>query len=256
MLPEEQELNRLESEQADLEDQVTNEELILETIKLETAQFSYHYYQTVGLLYAEHDRIKAHIAWAEAGLNPDDVEAKARAEAAEHQAEKSEEEAGITEKQAPPPPEITPEIKQAFRQAAKLMHPDRATTDAERDRRNVIMALVNVAYAKGDQVAIEKLILEFGHDPEAIIVGDIGSRLVKAFRRIAQLRRRLNEVQEEIAEQKNNELYELFVTVTETKAMGGDPLSDLTQQILQEISELKIELETIRQRNVTNADKT
>jgi hypothetical protein len=36
--------------------------------------------------------------------------------------------------------------------------------------------------------------------------------------------------------------------------MGGDPLSDLTQQILQEISELKIELETIRQRNVANSE--
>ena len=75
MLPEEQELNRLENEQSELEDQVTNDELLLETIKLETAQFAYHYYQTVGLLYAEHDRIKAHIAWTEVGLNSNDVEA-------------------------------------------------------------------------------------------------------------------------------------------------------------------------------------
>ncbi|MFI3188166.1 MAG: hypothetical protein QX190_01200 [Methylococcales bacterium] len=42
------------------------------------------------------------------------------------------------------------------------MHPDRATTDAKRDRRNIIMAKVNVAYAKGDQAAIEKLMIEFG----------------------------------------------------------------------------------------------
>ena len=91
----------------------------------------------------------------------------------------------MAEKQPPPPPEITPELKQAFRQAAKLMHPDRATTDAERDRRNIIMAKVNVAYAKGDLAAIEKLIIEFGQDPEAITGGDIASRLVKTIRRIA-----------------------------------------------------------------------
>jgi hypothetical protein len=39
------------------------------------------------------------------------------------------------------------------------MHP---ATDAKRDHRNIIMAKVNVAYAKGDLAAIEKLMIEFG----------------------------------------------------------------------------------------------
>ncbi|MGH8784183.1 MAG: hypothetical protein ACREYA_03695 [Cupriavidus necator] len=47
------------------------------------------------------------------------------------------------------------------------MHPDRATTDAERQRRTVLMAEVNLAYERGDQKAIEKPIAEFGQDPEA-----------------------------------------------------------------------------------------
>ena len=49
--------------------------MVIEAIKLGIAQFAYHFYQTVGLLYAEHDRIKAHIAWTEVGLNSNDVEA-------------------------------------------------------------------------------------------------------------------------------------------------------------------------------------
>jgi hypothetical protein len=248
MLPEEQELNRLESEQAILEDQVASDELTLETLKAESAQFEYHYYQTVGLLYVELDRLIAQIARAEAGLDLDNAKAQAEAEAAEEQARKTAEEAGVVEKQPPPPPEITPELKQTFRQAAKLMHPDRATTDAERDRRNIIMAKVNVAYAKGDQAAIEKLIIEFGQDPEAITGGDIASRLVKTIRRIAQLRRRATEVEQEITLLKQNELIELMTTITEAKALGGDPLADLAQQIMQQISERKIELEMIRQR--------
>ena len=48
MLPEEQELTRLETEQAGLEDQVTSTELALETSKTETAQFQHRYHQTVG----------------------------------------------------------------------------------------------------------------------------------------------------------------------------------------------------------------
>ena len=254
MLPEEQELNRLESEQATLEDQVATAELTLETLKVETAQFQHHYYQIVGRLYAELDRLAAQIARAKAGLDKDDAEAQAQAEAAEQQAQKSAEEAGVAEKQPPPPPEITPELKQAFRQAAKLMHPDRATTDAERKRRTVIMAQVNVAYAKGEQATIEKLMIEFGQDPEAITGEDVASRLVKTIRRIAQLRRRMAEAQQEIDAQKAGELHELMITVTETEDLGGDPLGDLARQIMQQISERKIELEMIRQRRVADVN--
>jgi hypothetical protein len=245
MLPEEQELARLESEQTILEDQVVTAEETLETLKVETAQFQRHYYQTVGRLYAELDRLVAQIARVAAGLEPDNDKAQVEAETAEQQAQKSAEESGLTEKQPQPPPEITPELKLAFRQAAKLMHPDRATSDAERKRRTVIMAKINVAYEKGDKAAIEKLIIEFGHDPEAIIGEDVSARLVKTIRRIAQLRRRLDEAQLEIADQKAQELHELMVTVSEAKTMGGEPLSDLARQLTQQISERKIELEMV-----------
>jgi hypothetical protein len=60
------------------------------------------------------------------------------------------------------------------------------------------MAQVNLAYERGDQKAIEKIIEEFGEDPEAIVGEDIASRIVKAIRRIAQLRHRLAEAQQEI----------------------------------------------------------
>ena len=43
MLPEEQELIRLEAEQAELEEQVTTAELTLETSKIEAAQFQHRY---------------------------------------------------------------------------------------------------------------------------------------------------------------------------------------------------------------------
>ncbi|MGZ8907777.1 MAG: hypothetical protein ACXW1U_18895 [Methylobacter sp.] len=90
--------------------------------------------------------------------------------------------------------------------------------------------------------------LEFGQDPEAITGEDVAARLVRSIRRIAQLRRRLTEVEQVIAVLTADELYELMVTVTETNAAGGDALGDLAQHIMQQISERKIELEMIRQR--------
>ena len=77
MLPEEQELNRLETDQAELEEQVTSAELTLETSKTEIAQFQHRYHQTVGRLYAQLDEMDALLARVQAGLSPDDTAAQA-----------------------------------------------------------------------------------------------------------------------------------------------------------------------------------
>jgi len=246
ILPEEQELIRLEADQAALEEQVTTAELMLETGKIELAQFEHRYYQTVGRLFAQLDEIDALIANERAGLSPDDTAAQVSAKTAEQQARDSAEEAGLIEAQPVPPPVITPELKLAFRQAAKLMHPDRATSEPERLRRSALMAQVNLAYERGDQQAIEKLVSEYGQDPEAITGGDIASRIVKAIRRIAQLRRRMDELQREIDVVHQTEIFHLKQTIEETEAMGGDPLGDLAAQLMQQLSEQKIQLEMVR----------
>lgn len=249
MLPEERELARLEAEQTDLEDQVTAAELALETVKTETVRFQHRYYRTVGRLYAELDDLEARISRLLAGLAPQDEDAQAEADAAQERAKESAEEAGLIESQPVPPPVITPELKLTYRRAAKLMHPDRATTDSERLRRNVLMAQVNHAYEIGDQATIEKLIVEFGQDPEAITGDDVPARIVKAIRRIAQLRRRMNEVQQEMDAQRGTELFQLKQTVEETEAMGGNPLEELAQQLMQQLSEKRIQLEATLQQS-------
>lgn len=226
---------------------MTSAELALETSKTQIAQFQHRYHQTVGRLYAQLDELDAQIARAQAGLNPDDVVAQANARAAEQQAKASAEEAGLIEAQPAPPPEISPELKLAYRQAAKLMHPDRAITDAERERRNILKAPVNIAYERGDLKGIEKLIAEYGQDPEAITGGDVASRIVKAIRRIAQLRRRKEEVKQAIDAMQQTEIYHLRQSIEETEAMGGDPLGDLAKQLIQELSKRKIQLEIARQ---------
>jgi chromosome segregation ATPase len=246
MLPEEKELARLESEQAQLEEQVATAELERETAKTDIARFQWRYYEKVGRLYAQLDDLDAQIANAQAGRSPDDAAAQAHAQAAQEQARKSAEEAGLIEALPAPPLVITPECKLAYKKAAMLMHPDRATTEQERQRRNVLFAQVNLAYERGDQQAIEKLVLEFGQDPEAFAGNDVGSKMVKAIRRIAQLRRRLGEIQQEFETQKQTEIYQLKTTIEETEKMGGDPLGDLAQQLLQELSERKIQLESAR----------
>ena len=244
LTPEIQELERLKKEQNDLEESVTGFELEHETLKAETARFKQHYYQTVGRLYAELDEWIAKVARAQAGKFPKNEALETEAKAAEKQAEKSAEEAGIKDPVPEPLPEITPELKLAFRKAAMLIHPDRATTDQERERRNILMSQINCAYEKGNQAEIEKIVSEFGLDPEAITGDDIGSQIVKSIRRIAQLKRRLGQLLGLIDEIKQSEIHELRTTVEEAELIGGDPLGDLAKQLMEEISVQRIEFET------------
>jgi hypothetical protein len=243
MLPEEKELARLEAEQAELKERVASAELILETTKTETSQFQHRYYLAVGRLYAQLDELDARIANLRMVQAPHDASVKAQAQAAKQRAKKSAEEAGLVEAQPEPPPVISSSLKQAYRQAVKLIHPDLATTEQERQRRTELMALVNLAYERGDQKAIEKIIEEFGEDPEAVVGEDTASRIVKAIRRIAQLRRRLDEVQQEIEAVKKSEIFQLKQTVDKAEATGSDPLADLAKQLFAEISERQIRLD-------------
>lgn len=252
MLPEEQELKRLESEESELEERVASAELALETLKTEMARFHYRYNRAVGCLYAELDRLDAQIVLEEAEGCPDDFAAQTRVREAEQQAQQSAEEAGLTETRAPPA-EITAEIKQAYRKATKLMHPDRATNEAERERRTAMMARVNRAYEAGDLASIERLIVDFGQDAEAVEGDDTGARLVKAIRRIAQLRRRLSEAERELDEQKHMELYELMMTVDEAEANGEDPLGDLARRLLQQTAERRAHLQWWLSRSASQA---
>lgn len=245
MLPEEKELARLEAEQSELKEQVISAELELETTKTETAKFQHRYYKAVGRLYARLDSLHAQIANLRTEQAPDDHALRADATAAKRRAEKSAEEAGLAEKQPRPSTVISPDLKQAYRQAVKLIHPDLATRDHERKRRTELMALINLAYERGDQRAIEKIVENFGQDPEAIVGEDIASRLVKAIRRCGQLRRRLAEVRYELDTHKKSELFQLKHVIETAEAIGGDPLGDLAKQLMREISECEIRLNTM-----------
>jgi hypothetical protein len=88
-------------------------------------------------------------------------------------------------------------------------------------------------------------VAEFGQDPEAIVGEDIGSRIVKTVRRIAQLRRRLGELQFELEAHKASEAYELRQAIETADANGDDPLGDLTMQLTKEISKRQAELEAM-----------
>jgi hypothetical protein len=239
VLPEEQELTRLAAQQQELEDQLASAELSLESVTVDTELFKQRYYRTVGALYAELDEVEAKIAHAQLKKAPNDPKTRANAKTSEERARKSAEEAGLAIVESKPAPEITLELKEAYRRAVKLLHPDLALTEKERLRRTALMAQVNLAYKRGDLNAIEKIMKEYGEDPEAIVGEDVASTIVKTIRRIAQLRRRIEEVGRELETLKKADIYLLKQTIEEQEANGADPLRDLARDLKMQINEKK-----------------
>jgi hypothetical protein len=242
MLPEEDELARLNAEQARLQDQVASAELTLRTIKAETAVFQHRYYRKVGRLYAELDALDAELAKLRVRQRPNDAAVHEEARAADHRAKKSAEEVGLSEACPEPRPTMDPGFKEAYRRAVKLLHPDLATTERERQRRTESMVQVNLAYERGDQKAIQQLMEDFGRDPDAIVGEDVASCIVKAIRRIAQLHGRLGELQLEIEADKKAEIFKLRQRVEEAEAIGRNPLGDLAEELMQQITKRRISL--------------
>ena len=236
MLPEEHELARLNAQQKELEEELASAELALESATTETDRFKQRYYRAVGALYAELDEIDAKIDSARLKQAPNDPKLRAKAKASEERAKNSAGEAGLAKIQSKPEPEITPDLKQAYRRAVKLLHPDLALTEKERLRRTTLMVQINLAYKRGDLNAIERIIKEYGEDPEAIVGEDVASRIVRTIRRIAQLRRRIEEVAQELEALKKEDIYLLKQTIEEQEVNGGDPLGNLARDLKAQIS--------------------
>jgi hypothetical protein len=71
-----------------------------------------------------------------------------------------------------PEPEVLPEevaLKRLWRRLARILHPDLASGDADRQRLSALMARVNAAYEAGDLAALELMAdrVGAGEDPEA-----------------------------------------------------------------------------------------
>ena len=68
---------------------------------------------------------------------------------------------------------------------------------------------------------------------------------------VTQLRRRMEDVKQEMAGMRETEIFQLKQTIEETETMGGDPLGALAKQLMQELSERKIQLEMVSQPSET-----
>ena len=214
----------------ELTDQLTAKEAEFAATGSAFARFRAEYQRRFAPLYAELDRLEAEVARR---IAQDEATPAAHAKAAKAAAQADESQKALGDGLAADPdasdetrPALpAPEFKALYRDAAKRIHPDLATDEVEKERRTKLMAALNAAYDAGDADGIQRLLDDESSRPEAIPGDDIGARLMRVIRKIAQVRRRFTELVALYAALRSDPLFVLFETSREEWEAGGDPLA-------------------------------
>jgi hypothetical protein len=241
LTPEEEELKDKREELARLEAQLVDQELLLASLKAELAAFEGLYLRRVGVLYAELDEWNARLAelHAEQSSTP---EAKAEAAEARTQAEEAYTAAHgeAAEVQSFTP---SPELKKLYREAAKRVHPDTATDEADRARRECLMKEVNAAYVAGDEDALRRILTDLDVSPNAVQGSGVGADLIRVLRQLKQVRNRIVAIELEIVNMSETDLAKLKAKADRATAEGKDLLEEMATSVEARVNILRREVD-------------
>jgi len=140
----------------------------------------------------------ARIAEEEAAKSPSDSGLRERARAARSRATDAAT-ALHNEPIAPDRPFAPPEdLRSLFHAAVKAMHPDLANDDEDRLRRQQWMRESSKAYAGSDAARLRQLLAHWQATPGSVAEEGAEVEMIRTRRKIAQARRRLDEVSREL----------------------------------------------------------
>jgi hypothetical protein len=245
--PEDQELGRKIAELDSLQSELADRELYLTNLRVDLAAFERRYTGIVGKRYAEIDEIEAKIAERFSHVHPEnqraqDFAAQARSQA---QASRTNVESSLALKSTDSLPPRSQTLKNLYREVAKRIHPDLATGAADRLVREKLMADANRAFEEGDEERLRAILEEYNSSPEAVIGEGTAADLVRVIRKIAHARRRLSEIEKEVATLTKSDLYELRTKVDLATAEGRDLLKEMSNELETRIAALQDRLESL-----------
>jgi hypothetical protein len=145
---------------------------------------------------------------------------------------------------AEPKPKPTERLKKLFREVAKRIHPDLATTDTARARRQKLMAEANLAYENGDEAKLQSILADWESSPDTVEGEGVGAELIRVIHKIAQIQRRLSEIDAEIRQLSASDLYQLSAKANEAENHGRDLLKEMASQVAPQIADAKRRLAT------------
>ena len=225
-----------------LKEKLIEQELELTNLQFELSKFENTYNRIVGTKYLRLDELKAKCAELLHILYPNDQSVIDQVQEARKRAEES---AKSLSQKDDIKSDITDDMKRLYREAAKRVHPDFARTDQERSYRTQIMAELNEAYNIGDEAWLKDIIEAWGRDEFYINGNGDDPELAILNLQIAQIKRRLSEIEKELESLHRSDMYKIKLKAENFKQRGQDLLREMAAEIEGEISEVEIELERL-----------
>ncbi len=239
--PEERELAQKREELSSLQVLLAQRELDLTTLQAELHAFERRYFRVVGVRYAELDEVEAQIADLLSRSSPQDqdmrqraAEARGRANESAHESKMVQETAGHGEKFKP-----SDALKKLYRDVAKSIHPDLATDDDDRARRQRFMAEANQAYEEGNEIRLREILREWESSPDAIKGDGVAAELIRTIRKIAQVQERMRIIEATIDDLQSSDLYRLKSEVESAEAEERNLLAEMASRLDRQIADAR-----------------
>jgi len=233
MSPEEEELAKKREELARLQAKLADRELFLTNLRAELSAFEGQYVRQVGVLYAELDEWNARIAER---LAEQEGTEEARSAATEARTQAEESKSAVWEGADKGKGfKASPELKKLFREVAMRIHPDHATDEADRHKREQLMKEANAAYERGDAAALKRILEEYESSPESVKGVGVAADLERVIRQIKQIGARLSQIEAEIASLVDCDIAKLRAGVNAARAEGRELLSEMAEDVRKRI---------------------
>ena len=175
-------------------------------------------------------------------------EARGRANESAHESKMVQETASHAEKFQP-----SDALKKLYRDVAKSLHPDLATDEEDRARRQRFMAEANQAYEGGDEIRLREILREWESSPDAIKGDDVAAELVRVIRKIAQVQERLRAIEGNIDDIQSSDLYRLKGEVESAEAEERDLLAEMAARLDRQIADARKRLAGLTKKQSSHA---
>lgn len=227
----------------------------LELTKLEIAlrNFEIEYLSIVGLRYTELDELKAEYAELLHKLNPYDKIPQESARKARVQAQGTAETVNASiKKKTQKHINQTEDLKQLYREAAKCVHPDFATSETEREYRTSIMIEVNAAYKAGNEIKLKEIIKQWQSDEKFIKSNHYNAELAHLVLQIMRIRERLNEIGNKISSLKASDLYKIKLKAAKLSKVSRNLLREMAEELDVQIDRMHGKVNELRRKAQAN----
>ena len=145
-------------------------------------------------------------------------------------------------------------LKSLYRGVAKAVHPDLASDEADRRRRQELMSMANEAYQTGNRQVLSDLLSEWEQAPDYNSGFDVATELVRVIRQIALVEQNIHAVLRQTEELRQTDIYQFKLRVDESLADGIDLLAEMAAKVDKDIARIHRRLKALRGEGQVTSD--